>query len=77
MNKRLAAGAVASMSSIMRCRLLTSRRVFSCFFHVETIIFFNKVKYMTKKESVVNAALVAGAVAILVGGLLINLFGGF
>lgn len=31
---------------------------------------------MTKKDSVVNAALIAGAVAILVGGLLINLFGG-
>jgi len=31
---------------------------------------------MTKKDSVVNAALISAAVAILVGGLLINLFGG-
>lgn len=31
---------------------------------------------MTKKDSVVNAALISVAVAILVGGLLIQLFGG-
>lgn len=47
-----------------------------CFFHAGAIIFFWRYS-MTKKDSVVNALLLSASIAIVVGCVLIKLFGGF